>query len=177
MTPMPRPKGSADLLEHRRRRALALLGEGRSLHEVARLVACAASSVMRWRDARARGGPQALKVRTSPGRPPKLGKRDHPRLVRLLLKGAIAHGHPTDLWTTTRIARLIRRKFGVRYHGDHVGRLMHHIGWSHQKPERRALERDEEAIAHWKRREWPRVKKTLPGWAPTSSLSMNRGSC
>src|SRR4030065_1771549 len=133
-TPMPRPKGSADLLEHRRRRARALLGEGRSLHEVARLVACAASSVMRGRDARARGGPQALKVRASPGRPPKLGKRDHPRLVRLLLQGAIAHGYPTDLWTTTRIARLIRQKFGVRYHGDHVGRPVHRIGWGPPEP-------------------------------------------
>jgi transposase len=174
---MPRPKGSADLLEHRRRRALALLGEKRSLHEVARLIACAASSVMRWRNARRRGGAKALKVRTSPGRPPKLADRDHRRLVQRLLKGAIAHGYPTDLWTTTRIAQLIEREFGVAYHRDHVGRLMHELGWSHQKPERRALERDDEAIERWKRKEWARVKKTPRGWAPTSSSSTNRGSC
>jgi len=174
---MPRPKGSADLLEHRRRRALALLRERRSLHEVARLLACAASSVMRWRNARRRGGANALKVRSSPGRPPKLSERDHRRLVQLLLKGAIAHGYPTDLWTTTRIAQLIEREFDVTYHRDHVGRLMHRIGWSHQKPERRALERDDEAIERWKRKQWPRVKKTLRGWAPTLSSSTNRGSC
>jgi transposase len=167
---MSRPKGSADLLEHRRRRALALLGEGRSLHEVARVLACAASSVMRWRNARRSGGVKALKVRASPGRPAKLSERDHRRLVRLLLKGAMAHGYRTDLWTTTRIAQLIEQHFGVSYHRDHVGRLMHTIGWSHQKPERRALERNDEAIQRWKRTQWPRVKKTPRGWAPISSL-------
>src|SRR5438093_7406503 len=69
---MPRPKGSADLLENRRHRALTLLDAGRSLNAVARLIGCAASSVMRWRNRRRRGGAKALKVRFSPGRPPKL---------------------------------------------------------------------------------------------------------
>lgn len=173
---MPRPKGSAELLEDRRRRALRLLDEGRSLHEVSHLMQCAPSSVMRWRDIRRRGGTKALKVRTSPGRPAKLAGSDRRRLIRLLLQGAMAHGYGTDLWTTSRIAEVIEREFGVSYHRDHVGRLLHGLSWSHQKPERRALERDEAAIRRWKRREWPRVKKTPHGWAPTSSSSMNRAS-
>ena len=69
---MPRPKGSADLLEDRRKRALKLLDFGHSLNDVARRIRCYASSVMRWRDARRRGGARALKVRFSPGRPWKL---------------------------------------------------------------------------------------------------------
>ena len=87
--------------------------------------------------------------------------------MRLLVKGPLAQGYRTNLWTTARIAELVEREFGVRYHRDHIGRLMHGLGWSPQKPERRALERDEEEIARWKREEWPRIKKTPRGWAPT----------
>lgn len=171
-----RLKGSADLLEHRRRRALALLDEGRSLNEVARLVGCAPSSVMRWRNARRRGGVQALKVRFSPGRPSKLAAPQRRRLVRRLLRGAMACGYQTELWTTGRVAELIEREYGIHYHPDHVGRLLHDLGWSHQKPERRALERNARSIERWKREEWPWVKKTPHGWAPMSSLPTNRAS-
>jgi transposase len=164
---MPRPRGSADLLEDRRRRALALLDSGCSLNEVGRRMGCGASSVMRWRDARRRGGEQALRVRYSPGRPLKLNPAQRKRLVDLLLQGSRAHGYRTNLWTTARIAEVIQRKFGIQYHRDHVGRLMHRLHWSPQKPERRALERNEEAIARWKQKDWPRIKKTLRGWAPT----------
>jgi transposase len=171
-----RPKGSADVLEDRRRRAVALLKRRGSLHEVARALGCAASSVMRWRNAFRRGGPNALKVRPTPGRPPKLTARQQERLVTVLLKGALAHGYRTELWTTARIAEVIEKTFGVPYHRDHVGRLMHKLGWNHQKPEARALQRDEERIAQWKRRVWPRVKKTPRGWGPTSSSSTNPAS-
>lgn len=174
---MPRLKGSADLLEDRRRRALALSDTGLSLNEVGRRIRCAASSVLRWLRARRRGGPKALRVRSSPGRPPKLRQTERRRLVKSLLKGPIAHGYRTNIWTTARIAVLIEREFGVHYHRDHIGRLMHSLNWSHQKPERRALERDESAIARWKQKDWPRVKKTPGGWAPTSSLPTNPGSC
>jgi transposase len=158
-----RPKGSAAVLEARRRRGLRLLDQGRSLNEVARLLDCAPSSVMRWRDARDAGGEEALRVCFSPGRPLKLSSRDRRRLVKLLERGARAHGYATDLWTTERVARLIFREFKVRYHRAHVGRVLHSLGWSVQKPERRALERDEERIARWKQETWPRIKKKPRG--------------
>lgn len=164
---MSRPLGSARVLERRRRDALTLLDKGHSINEVGRMIGCAPSSVMRWRNVRRRRGEQGLKVRFSPGRPPKLQASERRRLVKLLLKGAIAQGYSTELWTTARIAEVIEQEFGVTYHRDHVGRLLHSLGWSHQKPERRALERNEGAIEHWKRKGWPRVKKTLHGWAPT----------
>ena len=163
---MARLKGSADLLEDRRKRALALLDSGYSLNEVGRRIGCHASSVMRWRNARRRGGAQALRVRCSPGRPLKLDQAKRKRLVNLLLQGPIAHGYRTNLWTTARIAAVIQREFGVQYHRDHVGRLMHSLRWSPQKPERRALERNEKAIEGWKQKDWPRIKTTLRGWAP-----------
>ena len=171
-----RPRGSAEVLEARRHRALKLLDEGRSLHEVGRLVGCAPVSVMRWRDARDRGGKDALRVRFSPGRPPKLNPRQRQRLVRLLLQGAIAHGYRTEIWTTARVAALIRKTFHVRYHRDHVGRLLHGLGWTHQKPERRALERNEERIQNWKKGRWSGIKKKPRGWVPTSSSSTSRVS-
>ena len=173
---MPRPKGSADLLEDRRRRALALVKSGLSLNEAGRRLQCAASSVMRWLRAWRRGGPKALQVGASPGRPPKLGPAQRRRLVKLLARGPLTHGYRTNLWTTKRIAEVIQREFRVRYHRDHIGRLMHSLGWSHQKPETRAIERDDEAIERWKQKEWPRVKKTLRGWAPTSCLPTNPDS-
>jgi transposase len=131
---------------------------------------------MRWRDARDRGDPDALRVRFSPGRPPKLNPRQRQRLVKLLLQGAIAHGYRTEIWTTARIATLIRKTFRVRYHRDHVGRLLRGLGWSHQKPERRAVERNEERIENWKKGQWSRIKKKPRGWVPTSSSSTSRVS-
>ena len=172
-----RPFGSAQTLEARRRRALSLLDGGRSLTEVARKVGCHPSAVMRWRNAARRGGPGALRAKPVPGRPPRLRRRQFDRLVRLLLQGPISRGYSTDIWTTKRIADLIAEEFGVRYHRDHVGRLLHRLKWSCQKPDRRALERDEERIERWKRKEWPRIKKGLWTWAPTLSSLTNRASC
>lgn len=173
---MPRPKGSAELIEARRRQALRLLEEGYSLNEVGRMIGSAPSSVMRWRDALQSGGEEALKVRFSPGRPPALTAAQRKQVVKLLLKGAIANDFSTELWTTGRVAILIQKHCRVQFHRSHVARLLHELGFSCQKPERRALERDEEKIEEWKRKRWPQVKKTLRGWVPTSSLSMNPGS-
>jgi transposase len=145
---------------------LALLDSGYSLNEVGRRIGCHASSVMRWRDCRRRGGARGLRVRCSPGRPLKLDLGKRKRLIDLLLQGPTAQGYRTNLWTTARIAEVIRQEFGVHYHRDHVGRLMHSLQWSPQKPERRALERKEPAIERWKQKDWPRIKKTLRGWAP-----------
>ena len=171
-----RPKGSPKLLEERRRNVIAFLKLELSLHEIARRIGCHASSVMRWRNALQSGGQEALKAKPARGRPPRLTLKQKKQLVRLLSQGAMAHGYRTELWTTQRIAELIERRLGVRYHRNHVGKLLHQIGWSHQKPERRAVERDDVAIEKWKRSVWPRVKKTPQGWQPISSLSTNRAS-
>lgn len=161
-----RPFGTPKQLEKRRLKAMELLDTGLSLNEVARRTGSNPSSVMRWRDARGKDPAEGLKPKPAAGRPPKLTPSQKKRLAKLLLKGAMASGYPTELWTTARIAELISRNFGVTYHRDHVGRLMASLGFSYQKPERRALERDEKAIEEWKRKEWPRVKKTPNGWVP-----------
>jgi transposase len=80
----------------------------------------------------------------------------------LLLKGATAHGFSTDLWTLPRVAEVIARTFGVRYHPAHVWKILRGEGWSCQKPERRARERDEAAIQRWRTDRWPHIKKRPP---------------
>lgn len=168
-----RPAGSPKALAKRRKKALDLLDSGLSLRAVARQIGCSPNSVMFWRNLREKKGDGVFKVDSPPGRPKKLSSKQIARLKMMLLKGPIAQGYRTDLWTTQRIAELIEKKIGVSYHRDHIGRLMKKIGWSWQKPERRALERDEDKIERWKREEWPRVKKTPRTWAPISYSSTN----
>ena len=155
-----RPHGSPEELEQRRRRAIDLLKAGASITAVARRLDCSHSSVILWRDAVKQRGLTALKAKPAPGRPPKLTAQQRAKLPRLLLRGPAAWGFATELWTTRRIATVIQRAFGVRLHRAHVSRVLSALDWSCQKPERRALERDEAAIAHWKRYRWPAVKKT-----------------
>jgi transposase len=127
---------------------VALLQQGLSWRAVARRVQASVSSVSQWRAAWQRGGDAALAPKPVPGAPRKLTDQHHEQLVPLLLKGARAHGFPNELWTLKRIAAVIQVHFGVRYHPAHVWKILRRLGWSCQVPERRPLQRDEQAIAH-----------------------------
>jgi transposase len=155
------------MLERRRRKAVTLLDSGLTLEAVARRVNASVSSVCRWRQARNEGGEAALAPKPVPGRPRKLQEAERQRLLEFLLQGALAYGFANDLWTLKRIARVIRKEFGVKYHPNHVWRLLQACHWSCQVPERRALQRDEQAIAHWKRYRWPHIKKGRTTWGPS----------
>jgi len=155
-----RPSGTPQELERRRLRALRLLGAGFSPVEVARQIGVDRRSVRRWKAAARKGGTSAVVAKPASGRPRRLVTRDLARLRRMLMKGAQAAGLPTDLWTCPRVAWLIQRQFGVHYHPAHVSRLLHGLGFSPQKPTRRAIERDEQRIRAWIEQDWPRVKKT-----------------
>ena len=154
-----RPHGSTAQLEARRRKAVALLAEGLTVTAVAKQLKASHSSVLRWRDAVVAHGEQGLTARPAPGRPSRISRQQQRQLLRILARGASRNGFPTDLWTCTRVAHVIEQRFGVIYHVDYVGTLLHKLGWSPQKPERRARERDEGAIAAWHRETWPRLKK------------------
>jgi len=149
-----RPYGNPAALEARRRRAVALIKDGLGVREVARKIGCSPTSVSRWQAEVQTGGTDALRAKPTPGRPPRLTARQRTRLLNLLLKGATAHGFSTDLWTLPRVAEIIARTFGVRYHPAHVWKILRGEGWSCQKPERRARERDEDTI-----KQWPHIKK------------------
>ena len=96
---------------------------------------------------------------TSPGPTPRLSPDQRARLPELLAWGAEAYGFLGDVWTAKRVATVIEQEYGVRYHPDHVGRLLRALGWSVQKPVTRATQRDEAAITAWCEHRWPEVKK------------------
>jgi transposase len=159
-----RPYGSPKTLERRRRRAIAVLSQGLTLSQVARRVQASVGSVSHWRQAWRRGGEAALAPKPVPGRPRKLTAQPCEQLVHILLQGARAYGFATELWTLRRIAAVIRVHFGVRYHPAHVWKVLRGLGWSCQVPDRQAIQRDEQAIAHWKRYKWPAIKKSPTTW-------------
>jgi transposase len=155
-----RPHGSAEELERRRRRGVALLLKGHGVREVARMVGVSPGAVVAWRDRYMERGDPGLAAKPHPGRKPKLSDAQRKKLIGLLTKGPRAHGYRTDLWTLPRVAEVIHKRFGVRYDPSHVWRILNALGWSAQKPERRARERDERAIARWRKKDWPRIKKS-----------------
>lgn len=153
-----RPQGTPQQLEKRRKHAIELLKAGTIPAAVARAVSASRSSVLRWQSAFKRNGWSGIRARPIPGCPPRLSAKRKRQLERLLLQGPLKAGYNTDLWTLPRIAKLIQRSFHVRYHPGHVWKILRALHWSCQKPERRAIQRNEAAIAHWKRYVWPQIR-------------------
>ena len=125
----------------------------------------------------AAGWPEALKAAGRAGRMPRLTEAQLGEVDRALRRGPRAHGFATDLWTLDRVATVIEAETGVRYHPGHVWKLLRDkLGWSRQRPARRAVERDDEAIARWVAEDWPRIKRGLADAGRGSSSRTNRGS-
>ncbi len=160
-----RPQGTPQQLQKRRELAIRLWKKGKIPASIARTLSASRSSVRRWLQTFECEGTRGLQAKPIPGRPPQLSSKQKQKLERLLIKGPLAAGYKTDLWTLQRIARLITRHFGIKYHPAHVWKVLQQLGWSCQKPERRATQRDEAAIAHWKRYTWPQIKKKQNAWA------------
>ena len=156
----PRPERITDWREGRRRRAYELKEQGWSQRAIAAALGVSEGAVSQWlKRARESGGAQALRRRTSPGRPPKLTSEQRAQIPALLAQGAAYYGFIGDVWTTKRVAALLKRHFGVRYHPGHIGRLLHHLNWSVQKPACPASQRDAAAIARWWQERWPALKQ------------------
>lgn len=136
-----------------------MLEKGMGIREVARIVKASPSTVLGWKRVLAERGRDGLKPK--PQKPPerRLAAEQKAQLAEILLKGARVAGYPTELWTLRRIAEVIEKEFGVKYHPGHVWKIMKEMGWSAQKPERRARERDENAIQVWRTTDWERIKK------------------
>ncbi len=144
----------------RRVRAARLLLRGEAPAQVALKVGAPRQTVYRWLDVLKADGIDALRVTNKGGRPSQLDDEQHEQLRRILLAGAQAAGFGTDLWTLKRVRETIKRRFGVQYSEVHVWRLLGKLGFSSQKPEKRAKERNEAAIERWKKRTWPALKKS-----------------
>jgi len=156
---MGAPK-KADWREERRKRAWQLKEEGWQQKDIAVALGVSEGAVNRWIKRGREGGEEALKAHPPKGVSPRLTAEQKAQIPPLLAKGAEAYGFRGDVWTASRVAEVIKRTFGVRYHRDHVGKLMRKAGWSRQKPVERASQRNDEAIKKWSDERWPEIKKS-----------------
>jgi len=163
-------------LEKRRLKAARLFAKGKTRAEVARSVGVSWAAVHNWYQAWEREGEPGLKGAGRAGRKPKLTRAQLGQVEQELLRGPLAHGYATILWTLPRIAALIARLTGVTYHPGHVWRILRALEWSLQRPEHRAKERDDDAITHWRTRRWPQRKGGPSAEAPGSSTSTRAAS-
>jgi transposase len=152
-------KEATDWREGRRLRAWELKQEGWPQQRIADALGVSKGAVSQWMKRGRQGGVQALKRQPAPGAPPRLSEEQRAEVPKLLERGVQAHGFRGDVWTCERVAEVIRREFGVSYHPAHVSRLLKALRQSLQKPQRRANQRDEEAIEDWKEQRWPSLKK------------------
>ncbi len=149
-------------MAERRAEGVRMLQSGETTQaQIARHLGVTEAAVSKWKKKLMEKGPDALESHTATGRPPKLDEQAKQRLVEKLKKGAIAAGYSTEQWTQARVKRVIQQDFGVSYHQNYISRLLGDLGWSVQKPDPRALERDEELILAWLQQDWPRIKKGL----------------
>jgi putative transposase len=159
-------------LEERRLAAGQLLRtKRRSQAAIAREFGVSRAAVTRWKQRLAAAGLRGLRCRRPSGRPSRLTPAQWRQLLRLLDRGALAAGFETERWTQRRIAAIIARTFGVRYHFRSLGRALRARGWSPQVPVAQAKERDDALVEAWLRRDWPRIKRglvaqgvPLPSW-------------
>jgi transposase len=151
-----RPKGTASELERRRRRAVTLLEQGEAPAVIARILGVARPTLYRWR--RMARQDHGLTAKPSPGAKRRLTDPQLTELEGLLDKGAPAHGFPNELWTSARVAQVILRHFGVKYHPDYVRRLLRYrLDWTCHKPQPKARERNDKEVERWKADEFPRI--------------------
>jgi len=150
-------------LERVRLQAGALFDAGHSQAEVARELGVAKQVVSRWHARWRSGGVPALRSAGPTGPTPRVSQEQLHAVRQALDQGARAHGFATDLWTLDRVAQVIEQVTGVTYHPGHVWKVLRRrLGFRLQRPARRAVERDEEAIARWVVSDWPRIRQKRP---------------
>lgn len=151
-----------DWAEGRRLRAWELAQLGWKQKDIAAALGVSEGAVSQWLKRARQDGRDALLTHPHPGRLPKLSDEQRRQLPDLVARGAEAFGFLGDVWTTKRIAFVIKQTFGISYHPAHVSRLLRQLGLSVQIPEVQATQRDEAAIQAWYDQRWPSLKKRLP---------------
>lgn len=157
-------------MEERRLTAAEYFEEGKGASEVAKLLGVRRQSAHAWLQAWSKAGVKGLASKGPAGPKARLSGEQKKALTKAIIEGPKAHGHPTEVWTLPRVAKLIEQQTGERYHSGHVWWILREMGLSCQQPTRRAIERNEVAIAEWIKQGWPKLKKKRGGKnAPSSS--------
>lgn len=144
-------------------RAARMFDRGKRQVDVVAELGVSAQTASRWYRAWQTGGREALAGAGRAGRTPKLSDEQVAQVADALTQGPAVNGFPTDMWTLARVAAVIEQVTGVRYSSTQTWTILRErLGWSRQRPARRAVERDDAAIQTWAKKEWPRIKKA-PG--------------
>lgn len=149
-----------DWKEWRRLRAWELSQQGWSQKEIAEALGVTEGAVSQWMKVGRGQGEEGLRGKIAKGPQHRLSEKQVVQLPALLDQGAEAHGFRGAVWTTARVAELIKKRFGVKYHPAHMSRLLKRIKYSVQQPVEQATQRDEQAIDAWKNEQWPELKKS-----------------
>jgi transposase len=158
-------------------RAVEMFARGKRQVDVVTELGVSAQTASRWYRAWTEGGREALAGAGRAGRHRRLSDAQLAEVEAAVAKGPRANGFPTEMWTLARVAEVIEKLTGVRYSQTQTWTILRErLGWSRQRPARRAVERDDEAIATWVKREWPRIKKAPGAAAPGSSSKTRAGS-
>lgn len=152
-------KTSRDAREFRRLRAVELYKQGWRPVRIADALGVTRGAVSQWLKLYREKGIEALRYKRISKKPARLSQPQKVELVAMLSQGAESFGYVGQIWTQARVGELIERKFGVRYHLNHVGKILKACGWTYQKPVSRASQRNEEAVRQWCAERWPELKK------------------
>jgi transposase len=158
-------------------RAADMFARGRRQVDVAGALGVSRPTVSGWYRLWSQGGRAALAGAGRAGRRPRLTDGQLDEVAAALLRGPRANGFTTDLWTLGRVAEVIETTTGVRYGQTQTWEILRQrLGWTRQRPARRALERDDENIARWVKEQWPRIKAGPGGAGRGSSSKTSRES-
>ena len=155
---------------------MARVEQGWAQVEVAAFLGVTSRTVNAWMKRFRGAGPTALAPKPTPGRPRKLTPRQEKAVLSWVAKSPTDFGYPDELWTSRRLAALIQKRLGVTFNANYLVEWLSRRKQSAQKPAKRALERDEAAIARWVREEWPRLQKKRGTRKPTSCSSTRAAS-
>lgn len=156
--------------EERRKRAWALHQAGWKQKDIAEALGVTKGAVSQWIKRGKESGQAGLAEQPKSGAPRRLSETDRQKLPGLLERGAESFGFRGNVWTCSRVGKVIQREFGVKYHPAHVSRILKDLNWTPQKPIRRAKQRKEEEIRRWNEERWPALKKKQPKKGAQSSL-------
>jgi transposase len=143
----------------KRVRAGRLLQRGKKPAEIALDVGVARQTVYTWKAIFDEGGIDALRAVPLRGRPAQLDATQLDEVRRAVLQNPTEHGFGTELWTLKRVGVVIKRMHGIKFSQTQIWRILGSLGLSPQKPDKRAIERNEDVVRSWKRNKWPALKK------------------
>lgn len=153
-----RTPGTSSELARRRHLAVSRVLEGHSQQEVAEFLGVSPGSVSGWVKAYRDGGWAALAAKPHRGRPPRLTAEQERQVLSWFSRSPTEFGFANELWTAARVAQVIRRTFGQKFHPRYVSAWLRQRRITPQKPRRQPRERDDRLIDQWLRDDWPRLQ-------------------